>query len=121
MVPGSLTRVGHRAPCAGSTEGYFNDLLMFTQLGRSGVEIRTNLGLPSGSDSKESACNAGEPRAGSLGWEDPLEKERATHSSVLIWRVPWTEEPGGLRSMGSHQHFGCFPRRKMLNFFHSTA
>ena len=36
----------------------------------------------------------------SLGWEDPLEKEMATHSSVLAWRIPWTEEPGGLQSMG---------------------
>ena len=36
-----------------------------------------------------------------LGWEDPLEKERATHSSILAWRVPWMEEPGGLQSMGS--------------------
>ena len=32
-----------------------------------------------------------------LGWEDPLEKEMATHSSILAWRIPWTEEPGGLR------------------------
>ena len=37
----------------------------------------------------------------SLGWEDPLEKEMATHSSILAWRIPWTEEPGGLQSMGS--------------------
>ena len=36
----------------------------------------------------------------SLGQEDPLEKERATHSSILAWRIPWTEEPGGLQSMG---------------------
>ena len=36
----------------------------------------------------------------SLGWEDPLEKEMATHSSILTWRIPWTEEPGGLQSMG---------------------
>ena len=36
-----------------------------------------------------------------LGWEDPLEKEMATHSSILAWRIPWTEEPGGLQSMGS--------------------
>ena len=36
-----------------------------------------------------------------LGWEDPLlEKEMATHSSILAWRIPWTEEPGGLRSTG---------------------
>ena len=35
-----------------------------------------------------------------LGWEDPLEKEMATHSSILAWRIPWTEELGGLQSMG---------------------
>ena len=34
----------------------------------------------------------------SLGWEDPLEKEMATHASILAWRIPWTEEPGGLHS-----------------------
>ena len=37
---------------------------------------------------------------GSLGWEDPLEKEMATHSSILAWRIPWTEEPGRLQSTG---------------------
>ena len=37
----------------------------------------------------------------SLGWEDPLEKEMATHSSILAWEIPWTEEPGGLQSTGS--------------------
>ena len=37
--------------------------------------------------------------ARSLGWDDPLEKELATHSSILAWRIPWTEEPGGLQSM----------------------
>ena len=36
----------------------------------------------------------------SLGWEDPLEKEMATHSSILAWKIPWTEEPGRLQSMG---------------------
>ena len=39
----------------------------------------------------------------SLGWEDPLEKEMATHSSILAWRIPWTEEPGRLQSMGSQR------------------
>ena len=36
-----------------------------------------------------------------LGWEDPLEKEMATHSSTLAWKIPWMEEPGGPQSMGS--------------------
>ena len=39
----------------------------------------------------------------SLGWDDPLEKEMATHSSTLTWRIPWTEEPGRLQSMGSQR------------------
>ena len=39
----------------------------------------------------------------SLGWEDPLEKELAAHSRILAWRIPWTEEPGGLQSMGSQR------------------
>ena len=37
----------------------------------------------------------------SLGWEDPLEEEMATHSIILVWKIPWTEEPGRLQSMGS--------------------
>ena len=41
-----------------------------------------------------------ETRVQSLGWEDPLEKEMATHSSILAWKVSWTEEPGGLQSVG---------------------
>ena len=41
-----------------------------------------------------------EAQVRSLGWEDPLEKEMATHSSILAWRIPWTEEPGSLQSMG---------------------
>ena len=41
--------------------------------------------------------------AGSLGWEDSLEEGMATHSSILAWRIPWTEEPGRLQPMGSHR------------------
>ena len=42
----------------------------------------------------------------SLDGEDPLEKERATHSSILAWEIPWTEEPGGLQSMGLQERLG---------------
>ena len=42
-----------------------------------------------------------ETQVQSLGWEDLLEREMATHSSILAWRIPWTEEPGRLQSMGS--------------------
>ena len=41
-----------------------------------------------------------ETQVRSLGWEDPLEKEMATHSNTLAWKIPWTEEPGSLQSMG---------------------
>ena len=44
-----------------------------------------------------------ETRVPSLGREDPLEKEMATHSSILAWRIPWTEEPGGVQSIGSQR------------------
>ena len=44
-----------------------------------------------------------ETRVQSLGQEDPLEKEMATHSSIPAWKIPWTEEPGGLQSMGSER------------------
>jgi len=47
------------------------------------------LGFPCGSAGKESACNA-ETWVQSLGWEDPLDKGKATHSSILAWRIPWT-------------------------------
>ena len=57
-----------------------------------------------------------ETQVRSLGWEDPLEKEMATHSSTLAWKIPWTEEPSRLQSMGSQRvghdwatslHFSC--------------
>ena len=50
---------------------------------------------------KSPPVNAGEVRdgVGSLGQEDPLEEGMAVHSSILVWRIPWTEEPGGLQSM----------------------
>ena len=78
-------------------------------------------------DGTESACNAGdlgsipvlgtslvaqmvkhlptmrETQVQSLDWEDPLEKEMATHSSTLAWKIPWTKEPGRLQSMGSQR------------------
>ena len=56
------------------------------------------MGFPGGSESKESACNV-ETWVQSLGWEDPLEKGRSTHFSILAWGILWTEEPGGLQSI----------------------
>ena len=59
-------------------------------------------GFPDGSDGKESAYNAEDPGS-SPGSKDPLEEGMATHSSILAWRTPWTEEPGWLQSMGSQE------------------
>ena len=63
------------------------------------IDTLLSWGLPGGSSSKASACNAGD-LVGSLGQEDLLEKEMATHSSTLAWTIPWMEEPGRLQSMG---------------------
>ena len=74
---------------------YINDLNhMYT--------TRITLDFPGGGSGKEPACQCRrhERRIQSLGWEDPLEKGMATHSSILTWRIPWTEDPGRLPSMG---------------------
>ena len=59
-----------------------------------------NRGFPTGSAAKNPPAMR-ETRVQSLSQEDPLEKEMATHSSILAWKIPWTEEPGRLQSMGS--------------------
>ena len=72
--------------------------------GRGRWSIRIYLGqgygCPGGSAGKESACETLVPF---LGGEDPLEKGKAIHASILAWRIPWTEEPGGLQSRGSQR------------------
>ena len=65
------------------------------------IYLASGLGFLGGSDGKESACNR-ETWVGFLSWEDPLEEGLTTHSSVLAWRIPWTEEAGGL-----HTPRGC--------------
>ena len=65
--------------------------MYFTYIYRASLVAQTVKNLPA---MKETWVQA-------LGWEDPLEKGMAPHSSVLAWRIPWTEEPGGLQSMGS--------------------
>ena len=61
--------------------------------------LRT-LGFPGGTDVKNLPTMQ-ETWVQSLGWEDPLEEGTAIHSSILAWKIPWTEEPGRLQSMGS--------------------
>ena len=62
------------------------------------VQIRASL-----AQTIKNLCAMLEARVQSLGWEDPLEKGMATHPSILGWRIPWTEEPRGLQSMGSQR------------------
>ena len=52
----------------------------------------------------------------SLGWEDPLEKGMATHSSILAWRIPWTKEPAGLQSMGTERIWTRLSAHPFINF-----
>ena len=73
---------------------------------------------PAKKKKKKSACNA-ETWVWSLGWEDPLEKGTATHSSILAWRIPWTEEPGRLQSMNTteqlsrHYNDSCIDNKEI--------
>ena len=59
-----------------------------------------NMGFPQVTQMVKNLPVMWESRVQSLGWEDPLEVGMATHSSIPAWRIPWTEEPGGLQSMG---------------------
>jgi len=63
------------------------------------------LGFPGGSAVKNlpAMSEMQETRSRLLGWEDPLEKGMAIHFTILVWRIPWTEEPGGLQSTGLQQ------------------
>ena len=62
------------------------------------LPVFTFMGFLGSSDGKESACNEGDVAS-----ENPLEEEMATYPSILAWRIPWTEQPGGLQSMGSQR------------------
>ena len=71
------------------------------------------LGLPWWSSSKEPTCQSRDQDQ-SPGQEDPLQKETATPCSTLAWRIPWTEEPGGLPSTGLHSQCGAVTERKHM-------
>ena len=71
-------------------------LIYFSWLMQVTLQCKS-LGFPSGAVVKKLSAMQ-EP-----GWEDPLEEEMAIHSSILAWRIPWTEEPGRLQCMGSHR------------------
>ena len=56
--------------------------------------------FPSGANDKEPTCQCGRHRSPEVGREDPLEEEMATYSSILVWKIPWTEKPGRLQPIG---------------------
>ena len=70
----------------------------------SDILYHSDLGSPGGSAGKESACSAGDLGA-IAGWEDPLEKGEAPHSSILAWRIPWTVKSTGLQRVGHRSVF----------------
>ena len=77
-------------------------------MGFSRQEYWSGVPFPSLGDLPNPGTEPGSPalqetQIRSLGWEDPLEKGMATHSSILAWRIPWTEEPGGLQFTGSQR------------------
>jgi len=65
--------------------------------------LRNNSGLPWWLKQQRIRLPMQKTQVQSLGWKDPLEKGMATHSNILAWRIPWTEDPGGLQSMGSQR------------------
>ena len=66
------------------------------------VVVESRLAFPGGSVAKNLLVMQ-ETQVQSLGWEDPLEKEMSIHSSIIAWKIPWTEEPGRLQSTGSQR------------------
>ena len=74
------------------------------------------LGFPDGSDGKNTPAMQ-ETQVQPLGLKDPLEKGLATHSSIPAWRIPWTEDPGGLQSMGLQSRTRLSNQEKQQNFF----
>ena len=80
-------------PCPTSCQGGGGEFLELTSLCELNLVAQMAKSLPA----------MQETWVQSLGWEDPLEKEMATHSSIHAWRIPWTERPGGLQSMSSQR------------------
>ena len=94
------------SPCAGATAG----CLFFSYTNKSwqtsynqAVSWCTTLCPTLAAQMIKNLPAVQESQVPSLGWEDPLEKQMATHSSILAWRILWTEEPGGLQSLGSQR------------------
>ena len=81
------------------------DIHMYAQTWMNRTIYNMYVGFPSGSGVKNSPAmqEIQEIQVQSLGWEDSLEEEMATHFSILAWKIPWTEEPGRLQSMESQR------------------
>ena len=75
------------------------------------------MGFPDGSVVKNPSATQ-ETRVQPLCWKDALEEGRATHSSILAWRIPWTEEPGGLQATGSQKRHGIATKQTTVSAFY---
>ena len=84
-----------------SANGHLGFFHVLAIVNSSEVDIKVH--VPSVAQMVKRLSMMWETRVRSLGWEDPLEKEMVTHPSTIAWKIPWTEEPGGLQSMGSQR------------------
>ena len=95
-----LTRVQISAPTSIQYD-LLSLRILFGKKKKKKKNYSPNMGIPDGLVKNQPTMQ--ETRVRSLGWEDSLEKGMATHSCILAWRIPWTEEPGRLQSMGSQR------------------
>ena len=84
-----------------SANGHLGFFHVLAIVNSSEVDIKVH--VPSVAQMVKRLSTMWETRVRSLGWEDPFEKEMVTHSSTIAWKILWTEEPGGLQSMGSQR------------------
>ena len=97
--------------------GRYHQSLVLRSSGFGTLAAETLVGSSLGAQTVKCLPTMQETSVQSLGWEDLLEKKLATHSSILVWRNPWTEKPGGLQSIGSQRDMT--ERLHFLSFFSS--
>jgi len=117
----SLSRIIHSCHC--KWQDFFNDWIIFHYICKASLVAQTVKNLPA----------MQEIQVQPLGPEEPLEEGMASHSSILAWRIPWAEEPGGLQSLGSqrvehdwvtkhtHTHTHTHTHRHRIFFIHSST
>ena len=92
-----------------SANGHLGFFHVLAIVNSSEVDIKVH--VPSVAQMVKRLSTMWETRVRSLGWEDPLEKEMAIHSSTIAWKTPWTEKPGRLQSMGSQRYISIIKKK----------